>query len=270
MSNLHKDLLNSELHNPKDFSTASNNTILRKNNSGNLEWSAENGGGIVTSLTTTGTSGASTLVGGVLNVPKILAGTNVTISPATGLGDVTINASGGGGEVTHHTSTTWQGCINVVEEGRLSSAYTFGEICTDRETMFMATNIGAYGAAITPAINVSSGAIISAGKVNITTNSTINYSWTGKIRAAGPSAGGKLALYVGSLVCEGEQPETYQLRQLAEIPIPGLPATAFQCFSHKLAFLNALNDGDIIVPVFSGNVGSNSLHYTNTLELQHS
>ena len=58
-------------------------------------------------LTTNGTSGASTLVGGVLNVPnytssaagvtKIIAGTNVTISPITGLGDVTINATGGGG-----------------------------------------------------------------------------------------------------------------------------------------------------------------------------
>jgi hypothetical protein len=58
-----------------------------------------------TSLTTNGTSGASTLVGGVLNIPnytssaagvtKVIAGTNVTISPTTGLGDVTINATGG-------------------------------------------------------------------------------------------------------------------------------------------------------------------------------
>jgi len=62
-------------------------------------------------LTTTGTSGASTLIGNVLNIPnytssaggvtKIIAGTNVTISPITGLGDVTINATGtGGGTVT--------------------------------------------------------------------------------------------------------------------------------------------------------------------------
>jgi hypothetical protein len=71
MSNLHKDLLNAELHNPKDFSTASNNTKLTKDGSGNLVWAADSGGGgLVTSLTTTGTSGASTLSGaGVLNIP---------------------------------------------------------------------------------------------------------------------------------------------------------------------------------------------------------
>ena len=67
--------------------------------------------GQVQSLTTTGTSGAATLIAGVLNIPQysggggggvtsIIAGTNVTISPAGGTGDVTINASGGGGGVT--------------------------------------------------------------------------------------------------------------------------------------------------------------------------
>jgi len=61
-------------------------------------------------LTTNGTSGASTLVGGVLNIPNytsseagvtsIIAGTNVTISPVGGTGAVTINATGGGGSGT--------------------------------------------------------------------------------------------------------------------------------------------------------------------------
>ena len=70
MSNLHKDLSNSQIHNPKDFDGAAVSTKLTKNASGNLEWIADSGGGgIVTSLTTTGTSGASTLAGGVLNVP---------------------------------------------------------------------------------------------------------------------------------------------------------------------------------------------------------
>ena len=58
-------------------------------------------------LTTAGTSGASTLTGNVLNIPNyasggggvtsIIAGTNVTISPVGGTGAVTINAAGGGG-----------------------------------------------------------------------------------------------------------------------------------------------------------------------------
>ena len=69
-------------------------------------------------LTTTGTSGASTLTGNVLNIPNyasggggvtsIIAGTNVTISPVGGTGAVTINASGGGGSGT----VTRVGAIN--------------------------------------------------------------------------------------------------------------------------------------------------------------
>lgn len=58
-------------------------------------------------LTTLGTSGPAVLAGGTLNIPQysagaagvtqIVAGTNVTISPAGGTGVVTINATGGGG-----------------------------------------------------------------------------------------------------------------------------------------------------------------------------
>jgi hypothetical protein len=63
------------------------------------------------SLTTTGTSGAATLIGSTLNIPQysggtsgvtqIVAGTNVTISPTGGTGVVTINSTGGSG------GTTW-------------------------------------------------------------------------------------------------------------------------------------------------------------------
>jgi hypothetical protein len=62
------------------------------------------------SLTTTGTSGAATLIGSTLNIPQysggasgvtqIVAGTNVTISPVGGTGVVTVNATGSSG-------TTW-------------------------------------------------------------------------------------------------------------------------------------------------------------------
>ena len=40
-SNEHKNLSNANLHVPLDFSTAANDTILTKNSSGSLEWSAK-------------------------------------------------------------------------------------------------------------------------------------------------------------------------------------------------------------------------------------
>ena len=73
MSNLHKNLTDAQIHVPKGFATAANDTTLQKDSSGNLVWAAASGGGggLVTSLTTTGTSGAATLSGaGVLNVPN--------------------------------------------------------------------------------------------------------------------------------------------------------------------------------------------------------
>jgi len=45
-----------------------------------------------------------TLTGTGGGVTKIIAGTNVSISPTTGVGDVTINASGGGGSTTDFSS----------------------------------------------------------------------------------------------------------------------------------------------------------------------
>ena len=41
----------------------------------------------------------------LMPVTKIVAGTNVTISPTSGLGNVTVNASGGGGGIISHTWT---------------------------------------------------------------------------------------------------------------------------------------------------------------------
>lgn len=75
MSNLHKDLSDLQLHVPKGFASAANTTKLTKDASGNLVWAADSGGG-----------------GGVTS---IIAGTNTTISPVSGLGDVTINADNG-------------------------------------------------------------------------------------------------------------------------------------------------------------------------------
>ena len=43
MSNLHKDLANDQIHNPKNFDTAAIGTILSKNASGLLEWITDSG-----------------------------------------------------------------------------------------------------------------------------------------------------------------------------------------------------------------------------------
>jgi len=40
-SNEHKNLSNANLHNPKDFSLASNSTHLRKDSTGNLSWAVD-------------------------------------------------------------------------------------------------------------------------------------------------------------------------------------------------------------------------------------
>lgn len=74
MSNLHKDLVDAQIHVPKGFTAAANDTILTKDAGGSLVWAAGSAGGGVTS---------------------IVAGTNVTISPVGGTGAVTVNSSSG-------------------------------------------------------------------------------------------------------------------------------------------------------------------------------
>lgn len=72
MSNLHKDLLNDQIHLPKDFDTAANSTYLTKDASGNLVWDTISAGG---------------------GVSQIIAGTGITISPVGGTGAVTVSQS---------------------------------------------------------------------------------------------------------------------------------------------------------------------------------
>lgn len=50
MSNLHKDLNDSQLHVPKGFAGASNSTACTKDSSGNLVWAATSGLGSDDSL----------------------------------------------------------------------------------------------------------------------------------------------------------------------------------------------------------------------------
>ena len=82
----------------------------------------------VSTLTLASTVGgglASTIAGfGNVNVTQLIAGTNITLSPTNGLGQVTINASGGGGGIldTQLTSTTQGlGTLSYVSTAMLMS-----------------------------------------------------------------------------------------------------------------------------------------------------
>ena len=242
-------------------------------NVGVLSWE-EKTDPAVTSLTTTGTSGASTLSsGGVLNIPEyqggvtsIVAGNNVTISPSGGTGAVTINASGG--EPTFQTTTTWRGVIQITEEGRAATMYTFDNPSTGRFEFYMGRGIGFMGASGTIG-PVPGQSIVPATRVNITTNDTTNYSWIGRVLANSPSVGGYLRLYKATLTCTAIQPPGYTLYPLAVITIPPLDTGKTYCFDYSAAFTSSLSKGDVIVPVFDGQNGTNNLTYTNTLELIH-
>ena len=229
----------------------------------------------VKTLGTTGTTGAATLNAyGHLNIPQyaggvssIVAGTNVTISPSGGTGAVTINASGGGGETSFKTTTSWRGVINITESGRAATAYTFDNPVANRYEFNMNVGIGFLGAAGSIG-GVPAKAIIPAARVNITTNGTSNYSWIGKILANATSVGGYLRLYKATLSCDGETPEGFTLTLLATVNVPAISQYGYFCFDVSEMF-PVLLKGDIILPVFDGMNGANNLTYTNTLELTH-
>jgi hypothetical protein len=76
--------------------------------------------------------------GGSTGVMQIIAGTNVTISPTSGTGIVTINSSGGGGGITGPAVTTntaialWDGTTGAaLQNSRVTSNTSTGEITID-------------------------------------------------------------------------------------------------------------------------------------------
>jgi len=251
--------------------STSTDTVLTST-SGILSWAASSGGGgAVSSLTVTGT-GAATLNSGVLNVPTPVIPsvpfTSLTTSGTSGaatLSSGVLNIPTPGANATR-SSTTWNGCINITESGRSASSYGYPLACIDRNNDSMSVNFGVTG---TSMASVPVTKIIPGTKVNVTTNGMNNFSFTGKVMANAASVGGFLYLYKATLTCSGAQPTTYTMTLIKTITIPALNTGAFYCFSDKTAFSNviSLNDGDLIVPQFSGQNGLNTLYYTSTLEL---
>ena len=208
MSNLHKDLSDLQLHVPKGFANAANTTKLTKDATGNLVWAADSGGGGVTS---------------------IIAGTNTTISPVSGLGDVTINADNGlnGGNsklqiyggVCVNTAGTWallndasQPFLNftsaTTSSNRLRVNYpTVGKvisfICTPDETY--AQNGISVGASV--GLSFSNLYLYRDNIVDyISWNGTAFTSSTGQVTSS-QYAAGEIKLNHGTLI----QPDTIQI-----------------------------------------------------------
>lgn len=179
MSNLHKNLVDAQIHVPKGFATAANDTKLTKNSTGVLEWASDSGGG-----------------GGVT---KIVAGTGVTISPATGLGDVTINNSATSNNNVSRNIQCYGSISGGVEWG-------LGAASGNNEHKFI-TNLGSIGLTTMPPRSM----VTSAIWVNPTAGSTLK-NWSGWIYGASGMQV-VLSLLRVKLACpiEGEYP--------AEVPV---------------------------------------------------
>ena len=149
MSNLHKNLVDAQIHVPKGFSTAANDTKLTKNSTGILEWAAGSGGG----------------------VSSIVAGTGITISPVTGLGDVTINSSATSNNYVSRNIQCYGSITAGVEWG-------LGSASGNNEHKFI-TNLGSTGLTTMTPRNM----VTSSIWVNPTAGSTLK-NWNGWIYGA--------------------------------------------------------------------------------------
>ena len=96
-SNEHKNLSNANLHNPKDFSLASNSTHLRKDSSGNLSWAVDTESFVValsdeTTALTTGDAKITFRMPYAFTLTAVRA--SVTTAPVGSVLTVDINESG--------------------------------------------------------------------------------------------------------------------------------------------------------------------------------
>ena len=173
MSNLHKNLVDAQIHVPKGFATAANDTKLTKNSTGILEWAADSGGG---------------------GVSSIVAGTGITISPVTGLGDVTINSSATSNNFVSRNIKCYGSIATGVEFG-------LGSPVGNNEHKFI-TNLGTPSITTMTPRNMTTSSIW----VNPTAGSTLK-NWNGWIYGV---AGIQVALSLlrVKLTCpiEGEYP----------------------------------------------------------------
>ena len=164
--------------------------------------------GQVQSLTTSGTSGPATLTAGVLNIPQysgggsggvtsIIAGTNVTISPANGTGDVTINASGGGGGGVGGSGTQ-----NYIPKWAGSTSLTDSILYDNGSQVSIGTNTPASGVTFQVGDGTAADLIRVYGSASnsyaeYTGNGVYFYRQNSYLRPANPGAASLQTLYIG-------------------------------------------------------------------------
>ena len=238
MSNLHKNLANDQLHNPKDFSGAANDTFLSKNASGNLEWKS---------------------VGAVSGVSQITAGTGITISPTSGIGNVTINstATGGGDPQTSHS---FRHCVTPpASKSEEPMHFLLDTPCmTERTNPFHSATpipIPTLASSIVLDYRLVIGAAIHC--VDSTNPLMIRFNGVGQNLGFGV---GSIALYAADMteICSGSAGEATNV-SCDRICLTNFDSRTYPAFCWNLEtpsdFANVLTLGKLIVPVIAVDKG---------------
>lgn len=204
-----------------------------------------------------GTCSWQTVVGGVSG---IVAGTNVTISPASGLGNVTVNSSGGKPEMT----TSFKGCcvidVEVPKRGQkavVPNGYMTNGECTAGRSM--------HSLRLTEYANNILATVVSGvnGSVTAITGTELNVGWNGVITGTGK---GTFVLAKMS-PCEATLGEgnTTNIKTILTVNFDLTGESPLSCFMNNASFTDGvLKPNDLIIPIIIPLISTNIV-YTSTL-----
>tara|TARA_R110000824_G_scaffold147513_4_gene316985 strand:- start:27 stop:719 length:693 start_codon:yes stop_codon:yes gene_type:complete len=226
-TNLHKDLNDLQLHVPKGFAAASNSTTCQKDASGNLVWAAGGGGG----------------------VSSIIAGSNVTISPVGGTGNVTINASAGGTQIN---TTSFRGFFNN------KSGTTSNWMGYDIADNLMKVDFGSSG---TSAFSNTFAEIIPSTIHVVTSTDPTLINFSGRFICT-TAVTVQISIWKVTPTCLGTLTGTLTL--ISNV-LTAVTANDYECFDVTLS--NSLLKGDMIVALVKSSANG-AVSLTSTIRLE--